>query len=157
MLFRSKLATEIVTMIKQLQPPGRFLSIAKSQSSKAETEGDITSHGPESSWVEMDLEKAIVKACQVMRDIDRPDRKYRVDRKLARLNRLHTLNLVLPTCDGVSGSNDNIQKINDSDKQQEFVVSDDDDKLQTRQQEQLEEQLIDVVDSIAINIAREST
>jgi hypothetical protein len=78
------LATEIVSIIKELNPPGRFLRIAKP--GKA-LEGSTSSMISEYSWEELDLEKSIHKACQVMRDIDRLDRKHRLERKLARMNR----------------------------------------------------------------------
>mmetsp|Transcript_31508 Transcript_31508/g.44725 ORF Transcript_31508/g.44725 Transcript_31508/m.44725 type:complete len:185 (+) Transcript_31508:61-615(+) len=61
------LATEIVSEIRSLNPPGRFLKRVK-----------ITGDGPrrpEDEWEELSDDKAIHKACQVMRDINRPDRE----------------------------------------------------------------------------------
>jgi hypothetical protein len=119
---KRKLATEIVTIIQQLQPPGRFLSLTtKDSSSTADTS---LRHGPEGSWVEVGLDKAIIKACQVMRDIDRPDRKYRVDRKVARLNRLQALNRIEPCNDGVTDSSDNRLNVGNQDDQQICVFHD---------------------------------
>lgn len=74
-------SSEIVTIIKNLDPPGRFLCKAKPTRAK---DGQITYLPPESEWVELDLERAIHKACQVMRDIDRQDRKERDERRIAR-------------------------------------------------------------------------
>jgi hypothetical protein len=150
---KRKLATEIVNMIKQLQPPGRFLTLTKTQQTKVDTEEDALPHGAESSWVEVGLDKAVMKACQVMRDINRPDRKYRVDRKLARLNRLQALNIVLPDSDIVTGSNDSNQNVSDNGNQQECV------EWEQHQQDigidsnkSINAIVNDVVDSIAIPI-----
>jgi hypothetical protein len=63
------LALEIVMRIKALDPPGRFMRKAK------------PNEATDSEWVEVDSEKAIHKACQVMRDIDRPDRRERDERR----------------------------------------------------------------------------
>jgi hypothetical protein len=63
------LALEIVVRIKTLDPPGRFMRKAK------------PNEATDSEWVEVDSEKAIHKACQVMRDIDRPDRRARDERR----------------------------------------------------------------------------
>mmetsp|Transcript_240 Transcript_240/g.493 ORF Transcript_240/g.493 Transcript_240/m.493 type:complete len:233 (+) Transcript_240:410-1108(+) len=41
-------------------------------------------------WEELSDDKAIHKACQVMRDISRPDRKYREERKEERLKHKHS-------------------------------------------------------------------
>jgi hypothetical protein len=62
------LAAEIVSAIRELDPPGRFLK----KSEQLE------------QWEELPDERAIHKACQVMRDIDRADRKYREERRLAK-------------------------------------------------------------------------
>jgi hypothetical protein len=78
------LATEIVSIVKELNPPGRFLRVVKPGKP---LEGSTSSMLSEYSWEELDLEKSIHKACQVMRDIDRLDRKHRLERKLARMNR----------------------------------------------------------------------
>jgi hypothetical protein len=90
------LATEIVKIIQGLQPPGRFLRLVKSKLECNEKIGKddciIETPSLESKWEEVDLDKAIHKTCQVMRDIDRQDRKARIDRKLARMNRIQLLN-----------------------------------------------------------------
>lgn len=74
------LACEIMQKIRALDPPGRFLR--KTQSRQA-------SGPPVLEWEEVSDETAIHKACQAMRDIDRPDRKDRIDRK--RLKQLKKL------------------------------------------------------------------
>jgi hypothetical protein len=79
------LAIEIVAIIKDLKPPGRFLRKAKP--TKA-VEGQVAPPSAESDWEELDLERCIHKACQVMRDIDREDRKDRDERR--RLKKLRT-------------------------------------------------------------------
>jgi hypothetical protein len=162
---KRKLATEIVAIIQQLQPPGRFLTSNKVKLNGTNTEGGVTlSPVAESQWEEVGIDKAIMKACQVMRDIDRPDRKYRVDRKLARLNRLQALNLVLPQNEDTVASKDDKQNVVE---QNNFIdIVRDDNALQTQQQEELEPQqqdnrngshgidaiITDVVDNIAIPI-----
>ena len=135
---KRKLATEIVTIIKQLQPPGRFLTLAKKPSTKSDAEDDT-------GWEEVGLDKAIMKACQVMRDIDRPDRKYRIDRKLARLNRLQALNLVLPHNNVINGDNDtNKNDFGDDNRQKGVVVPDDDTLQKANQPGQLEQHQHDI-------------
>lgn len=67
------LATEIVGMIRSLDPPGRFLKKING-ASKVTDENWDHSHTLEGQWEELSDEKAIHKACQVMRDIARPDR-----------------------------------------------------------------------------------
>ena len=73
------LATEIVQIIKSLDPPGRFLKrMPKSKASEiksGENQWNLPARGLDGSWEELNDEKSIHKACQVMRDIDRPDRK----------------------------------------------------------------------------------
>lgn len=89
------LATEIVEKIRALDPPGRFLK----RKPKPKKTDAITAEGKmegeeytaaavasslgggatgepklEDEWVELGDDDAIHKACQVMRDIDRPDR-----------------------------------------------------------------------------------
>jgi hypothetical protein len=77
------LATEIVQMVRNLDPPGRFLKrIDPNKPPKATVESPP---GLEGLWVELNDEQAIHKACQVMRDIDRPDRKDRGARKKRKL------------------------------------------------------------------------
>ena len=71
------LATEIVEIIRALVPPGKFLKRAD----KSKEEGKAKKEGLSSEWEELTDERAIHKACQVMRDIDRPDRKDREVRK----------------------------------------------------------------------------
>ena len=85
------LATEIVHLIRSLKPPGRFLKkvTAKKGASTSNPENkmdpkDQAKEDFENEWEELPDEKAIHKACQVMRDIDRPDRK---DRELRRANK----------------------------------------------------------------------
>lgn len=77
------LATEVVQIIRSLEPPGRFLKRV-STPKKAAKEGNdwvLPPRGVDGEWEELNDDKAIHKACQVMRDIDRPDRK---DRELRR-------------------------------------------------------------------------
>lgn len=78
------LASEIVSIIRQLDPPGRFLKRGKPTEEKAkdgEEAKDADKGGLGDEWIELSDEKAIHKACQVMRDIDRPDRKDREARR----------------------------------------------------------------------------
>lgn len=83
------LATEIVSIIKDLTPPGRFLRKAKPTKPLNWPVETIPSVADESEWQEeLDLERCIHKACQVMRDIDRQDRKDRDERR--RLKKLNT-------------------------------------------------------------------
>lgn len=75
------LATEVVTIIRSLDPPGRFLkklnpAMVKPPDSLDESGRALFAEG----WEELSDEKAIHKACQVMRDIDRADRKDRIER-----------------------------------------------------------------------------
>lgn len=63
------LATEVVNITRNKDPPGRFLKRAPKK------EGALTEGGVESEWEELSMDKAIHKACQVMRDLDRPDRQ----------------------------------------------------------------------------------
>lgn len=74
------LATEIVEIIRALVPPGRFLKRV-TETDKSKEEGKAEKEGLSSEWEELPDERAIHKACQVMRDIDRPDRKDREVRK----------------------------------------------------------------------------
>lgn len=81
------LATEIVHIIRSLKPPGRFLKKVTAKKGAAAKDDDDAKDPQkefESEWEELVDEKAIHKACQVMRDIDRPDRK---DRELRRANK----------------------------------------------------------------------
>lgn len=66
------LAEEIVGKIYKLNPPGRFLS----------------NDNPDKSWMEMTKDRAVQKACQVMRDMDRADRRNREEhRRLRKVQR----------------------------------------------------------------------
>lgn len=88
---KRSLATEIVHIIRTLKPPGRFLKkvIAKKEGKAPATNDNKDKiEGLENEWEELPVEKAIHKACQVMRDIDRPDRK---DRELRRAKKKQKL------------------------------------------------------------------
>jgi hypothetical protein len=76
---RRNLAMEIVTIIRNLDPPGRFLKQAGVQQTNATGGGgvDTLMDGGGATWEEVTDDKAIHKACQVMRDLDRPDRQDR--------------------------------------------------------------------------------
>jgi hypothetical protein len=72
------LATEMVNIIRGLNPPGRFLkrinnNDALSNSSEHDS-SSLQSTRLDSEWEELSDERAIHKACQVMRDLNRPDR-----------------------------------------------------------------------------------
>ena len=87
---KRSLANEIVSILKALDPPGRFLKKASKNPDDEDEDPDGAPNKKkddeaptaESEWVELGDEKAIHKACQVMRDIDRPDRKDREERRL---------------------------------------------------------------------------
>jgi hypothetical protein len=99
------LAMDIVQIIHQLDPPGRFLKRVRAVKINPEEEEQqqiVTEEGKNQEdttagsaplnlidgiWEELTDEKAIHKACQVMRDIDRPDRKHREERKEERKRR----------------------------------------------------------------------
>ena len=82
------LATEIVTIIRSLDPPGRFLkrvsnggsnnnsSTSNNNPANKEDEGGgpLQARGLDGGWEELSDDRAIHKACQVMRDLNRPDR-----------------------------------------------------------------------------------
>jgi hypothetical protein len=73
------LATEIVGIIRSLDPPGRFLKRATGNSNRPEEtahdEGwSMYTRGLDGEWEELSDDKAVHKACQVMRDLHRPDR-----------------------------------------------------------------------------------
>ena len=70
---KKNLAIGVVESIRQLQPPGRFL----------------TKDG-EGVWTELNYEKCVHKACQVMRDYKRADRKNREVRRQVRKERKET-------------------------------------------------------------------
>jgi hypothetical protein len=92
---KRSLATEIVQIVRALKPPGRFLkkvsakaaAVAAAAAEKDSTDKDVPK-GLDDGWEELSDEKAIHKACQVMRDIDRPDRK---DRELRRAKKKQKL------------------------------------------------------------------
>ena len=73
------LATEVVQTIRSLNPPGRFLKKANTKDGKTGDEPAVELI--DGVWEELNDEKAIHKACQVMRDMDRKDRAFRVERK----------------------------------------------------------------------------
>ena len=70
---KRKMALEIVNEIKSRDPPGRFLK-------KSDIHGE---NGPliGGEWVQMSDEKAVAKTCQVLRDMKRPDRWERDERR----------------------------------------------------------------------------
>lgn len=70
------LATEVVSIVRGLEPPGRFLKRVK----EGTAEGAVH-HSDMPGWEELSDDKAIHKACQVMRDIARPDRTGERKRK----------------------------------------------------------------------------
>ena len=74
---KRSLAAEIVQTIRELDPPGRFL-----QKRPSIKDDDAASS---SGWEEVSDETAIRKANQAMRDINRPDREHRLQRKRQRL------------------------------------------------------------------------
>jgi hypothetical protein len=78
------LATEIVGIIRSLEPPGRFLKRATGDKNRpVESDNDegrsMYTRGLDGEWEELSDDKAVHKACQVMRDLFRPDRA--VERK----------------------------------------------------------------------------
>jgi hypothetical protein len=74
---KRNLATEIVNVIKGLDPPGRFLRSTKYTSVQAVP----STTGMDGAWEELTTEKAIHKTIQVMRDIDRADRRDRDEKR----------------------------------------------------------------------------
>jgi hypothetical protein len=69
------LATEVVSIVRGLEPPGRFLKRVKEGAAEGVDYSDMP------GWEELSDDKAIHKACQVMRDIARPDRTGERKRK----------------------------------------------------------------------------
>jgi hypothetical protein len=69
---KRSLATEIVGIIRSLDPPGRFLKRMAAGRPKPEEGGSTVVI--EGGWEELSDDRAIHKACQVMRDLQRPDR-----------------------------------------------------------------------------------
>jgi hypothetical protein len=87
------LANEVVLLIRSLDPPGRFLRRLDSKKATSSSiysaamvdEDDksiaVQPSGDDPGWQELNEEKSIHKACQVMRDIDRLDRRERDERR----------------------------------------------------------------------------
>lgn len=68
------LASEIVGVIRSLDPPGRFLKrVANHGGETAKSKEEASPQGLD-GWEELSDDRAIHKACQVMRDLQRPDR-----------------------------------------------------------------------------------
>mmetsp|Transcript_3296 Transcript_3296/g.4925 ORF Transcript_3296/g.4925 Transcript_3296/m.4925 type:complete len:389 (+) Transcript_3296:151-1317(+) len=68
------LATEVVGIVRSLDPPGRFLKrVASNDATAMKGKEEASSQGL-NGWEELSDDRAIHKACQVMRDIQRPDR-----------------------------------------------------------------------------------
>jgi hypothetical protein len=82
---KRSLATEIVTFVRSLDPPGRFMKRVDPTKSKPVDDSEEANLALEAGWEELSDEKAIHKSCQVMRDIDRADRKDREERKKIRI------------------------------------------------------------------------
>jgi len=119
---KRSLANEIVSILKALDPPGRFLKRASKKGTdadgggtnnddmaedtpvKKEEEDDSPKDPSECEWEELGDEKAIHKACQVMRDIDRPDRKDREERRLKKKQK--TLGILPTTTPADTGTDD---------------------------------------------------
>jgi hypothetical protein len=72
---KRSLATDVVSIIRSLTPPGRFLKRIKEDGSEIEFASTMP------GWEELSDDSAIHKACQVMRDIARPDRQGERKRK----------------------------------------------------------------------------
>jgi hypothetical protein len=70
------LATEVVSIVRGLEPPGRFLKRVK----EGTAEGGVQ-YSDLPGWEELSDDRALHKACQVMRDIARPDRTGERKRK----------------------------------------------------------------------------
>ena len=69
------LAAEIINAIHSLDPPGRFLQ------KRTDSDHDHSSNDDSPEWVELSDDKAIQKTCQVMRDMERPDRRERDEKR----------------------------------------------------------------------------
>ena len=69
-------AAELVQQIHRLDPPGRFLTKAPP--------GTPTDQMVAGEYVEMSLDKAIDKTCQIMRDLQRTDRQIRDEQRRLR-------------------------------------------------------------------------
>ena len=70
------LATEVVSIIRGMEPPGRFLKRVKEGATEC-----VIQYSDIPGWEELSDDRAIHKACQVMRDIARPDRTGEKKRK----------------------------------------------------------------------------
>jgi hypothetical protein len=82
---KKALATEVVVFIRNLDPPGRFLK--KLDAGKPIAKGVVVAvppEGDEAGWEDLNEDKSIHKACQVMRDLDRLDRRERDQRRKLR-------------------------------------------------------------------------
>ena len=80
---KRKIALEIVNEIKSSDPPGRFL---KKPDAKDES-GPLIAE----EWLQMSDEKAIAKTCQVLRDMKRPDRWERDEKRKLKKRRQQEL------------------------------------------------------------------
>lgn len=97
---KRSLAIQLVESIQGLDPPGRFLRKidAKTKLDDAERSRIILSpEGDLPGWIELTNEQAIHKACQIMRDISRPDRAERDERR--RLKKLKQAPPPPPPCE----------------------------------------------------------
>lgn len=70
---KRKIAVGIVNQIKSSHPPGRFLKKPDSTDEKSPLIAG--------EWLQMSDEKAIAKTCQVLRDMKRPDRWERDEKR----------------------------------------------------------------------------
>lgn len=121
------LAGEIVQIIKALEPPGRFLKRAAATPAKAEKKEDqswvLPPKGTDGEWEELNDEKAIHKACQVMRDIDRPDRKDREERRAKKKQKQLEAKTGKTDAKGDAETEDATKKETDDDKKEEPSTS----------------------------------
>lgn len=87
---KKMLAHEIVKLIGDLNPPGRFLKRIPSNQ-RVDPADPLVAVSPtedECGWCQLEDDMAVQKACQVMRDISRPDRQERDEmRRLRRLTK----------------------------------------------------------------------
>jgi len=96
--------------IRNLDPPGRFMK-RKSEAEKEVASANAAEKGGKKDgsslekklleedkfeWEELSDERALHKACQVMRDLQRPDRKDRKERKKLRKAAAKTTTLSVP-------------------------------------------------------------
>ncbi|KAG7354572.1 hypothetical protein IV203_003928 [Nitzschia inconspicua] len=151
------LATEIVQTIQSLSPPGRFLkraNVDKDNKDEQDKTGELkieeTTTGDliDGMWEQLSDEKAIHKACQVMRDIDRPDRKHREERKEERKRRK------LAKAGGGGGGGlpvDNSNNNNNNNNQSQSEATDNNKETETKDatlsSELAEQAVVDVVDN----------